>query len=322
MKKEINFSGIGFEVGQTVLDLSQSTKMARNYFPACRSDGLAFIDCGDVSFQNNKRPIKICSDNDLLKIEWNNYEQAYLKTLNLLKEKKPLLNWGGDHSIAISTVGAFADLFPDGFVIWIDAHADINLPNQSLSGNFHGMPLAVLLNLENIATENFKWLGKSLMPKNLIYIGLRDVDPFELSIIESLNIKSYFYSDIYNLGMRNIAKEILAITSGHPVHVSFDIDSIDPYFAPSTGVPVTNGLTPNELNTLGEQLLSHSNIKSIDIVEVNPVLGTEDQVDQTYLIAFNFLKSIFNNNFYQGESCDVMGKRIQGKYSTQMEWSL
>ena len=183
------------------------------------------------------------------------------------------------------------------------------------------MPLAVLLNLENIATDNFKWLGKSLMPEKIIYIGLRDVDPFELDIIESLNIKSYFYSDVCNLGITQIANEVSEITSGHPVHISFDIDSIDPYFAPSTGVPVNKGLTPNELNELGEKLSSQSNIRSIDIVEVNPVLGSEEQVDQTYLIAFNFLKSIFNN-VYQGESCDVMGKRNEREHSSKMEWNL
>jgi len=320
MKKEINFSGIGFEVGQTVLDLSQSTKMARNYFSVCKSEGLILLDRGDVAYQSNKEAIKICSDVDLVKIEWKNYKQAYLKTQNLLSEEKPLVNWGGDHSIAISTVGAFADIYPDGFVVWIDAHADINLPAHSLSGNFHGMPLAVLLNLENIATDNFKWLGKNLKPEKIIYIGLRDVDPFELNIIESLNIKSYFYSDVCNLGITQIANEISEITSGHPVHISFDIDSIDPYFAPSTGVPVNNGLTPNELNLLGEKLSGQSNIRSVDIVEVNPVLGSEEQVDQTYLIAFNFLKSIFNND--QGESCDVMGKRNEREHSSAMEWNL
>jgi arginase len=238
-----------------------------------------------------------------------------------LEDKTPLLNWGGDHSIALSTVGAFTYHYQDGYVIWIDAHADLNLPSKSLTGNFHGMPLAVLLNLEGIADKHFKWLKKTLDPKKLIYIGLRDLDAYELSIINSLQIKTYFNKDILKTGLDHIAQEISAQTHGHPLHISFDIDSIDPIFAPSTGVPVDYGLTPDDLNILSEKLFKNSIIPSMDIVEINPDLGTSVQVEQTYLIAFNFLKSIFKNN-YQGEFYDGMGKRDQGKHNSQMEWSL
>ncbi|MDD4975118.1 MAG: arginase family protein [Bacteriovorax sp.] len=321
MAKIINFSGISFEVGQSKLGLVQSSKNARKYFSILKEIGIDLFDHGDAITQVHQSPIKVYQETDLEKIEWDKYQQAYLKTIELLEEKTPLLNWGGDHSIALSTVGAFAYHYADGYVIWIDAHADLNLPSKSLTGNFHGMPLAILLNLEGIANEHFKWLRKTLNPKKLIYIGLRDIDPYELSIIDSLNIKTFFYKDILKNGIENIAKEISDITQGHPIHISFDIDSIDPIFAPSTGVPVDYGLTPDDLNILSEKLFKNSIIPSMDIVEINPSLGTNTQVEQTYLIAFNFLKSIFKNN-YQGEFYDGMGKRDQGKHSSQMEWSL
>ncbi|MBC7540223.1 MAG: arginase family protein [Bacteriovorax sp.] len=319
METLINFSGIGFEVGQSKRGLIHSTENARSFFPALRDIGLNFNDFGDVPAQDHNSQIKVFSESDLVKIEWEKYKHAYGKTLSLLNDTIPLLNWGGDHSIAISTVGAFSCQYPDGFVLWIDAHADLNLPRKSLTGNFHGMPLSVLLNLEGIATEHFKWLRNILDPKKLIYLGLRDVDSYELSIIESLGIKTFFYEDILNLGINNIAEEILKITNGYPLHISFDIDSIDPSFAPSTGVQVEKGLTPNDLNILGEQLSRNSRIQSIDIVEVNPSLGTTAQVDQTYLIAFNFLRSIFNNN-NSGGIYDGVGEGNQRKQFSEIEW--
>ena len=321
MIKKINFSGIGFEVGQSKRGLSHSSNHARNYFSLLNDDGLEVVDNGDVDTQFLEDQVKVFKEVDLNKIDWHKFEQAYNKTLHLLNQNIPLLNWGGDHGIALSTVGAFTSFYQDGYVIWIDAHADLNLPDKSISGNFHGMPLAVLINLENIASDHFKWIKKTLDPEKLIYVGLRDIDPFELSIINSLNIKTYSYKNVLKKGIKNVANEILELTQDHPIHVSFDIDSMDPIFAPSTGVPVDYGLTPEDLNILSEELLKKSLIRSIDIVEINPLLGTTTQVEQTYLIAFNFLKSIFKNN-YQGDFHDGMGKRIQRKHRSQMEWSL
>jgi arginase len=322
METLINFSGISFEIGQSKKGLALSTKNARSYFPLFKNMGVSFIDHDDIYQNDFNSQVKIFSETDLVKIDWVKYKHTYIKTLGLLKNKTPLLNWGGDHSISISTVGAFSYQYPDGYVLWIDAHADLNLPEKSFTGNLHGMPLAVLLNLNGIAGNHFKWLKKTLDPKKLIYLGLRDVDPFELNIIKELNIKSFFYQDVLKFGIQSIAKKILDITRDHPLHISFDIDSIDPNFAPSTGVPVRNGLTPTDLITLGAKLSQNSIIRSIDVVEINPTLGSSIQVDQTYLTAFTFLKSVFLNNNFQGEIYDGMGERNQRKYSSQMEWCL
>lgn len=308
MKTLINFSGIGFEVGQEKSGLALSSAEARKYFHYLKDLGLEFVDHGDALIPNVDKKIKIYSHLDMLNVDWKKYREVYLKTLGLLKNPYPLLNWGGDHSLSLATVSAFLSEHPEGYVVWIDAHADVNLPESSITGNLHGMPLALLLNLNNIASERLNWIASVLDPKKIIYVGLRDIDLFESETIERLGIKMFSYEDIQLLGMAAVAKEILALVNNHPIHISFDIDSVDPRFAPSTGVPVKYGLTPNDLDVLGEDLFKKSNVRSLDIVEINPELGSASQVDRTYRIAFNFLRSIFNYNV-QGEQNDCISER-------------
>lgn len=319
MKTLLNFSGMGFEVGQTKSGLSHSPDCARKYFSYLRDAGVEFIDQGDCHIPNLSEKVKIHNGQDLVKIQWQKYVDVYHKTQELLDKDYPLVNWGGDHSVALSTAGAFLSKYSDGYVIWIDAHADLNLPEFSESGNFHGMPLAVLLNLKGVATEHFSWLSHTLDPKKLIYVGLRDVDPFEKEMIQSLGIKSYDFEVIKLQGIQSVAKEILEITKDSSVHVSFDIDSVDPRFAPSTGVPVKGGLTPHDVDVLCTDLLQKSKVRSIDIVEINPELGTSKQVDRTFLMALNFLSSVFNSN-YLGDYYDCKGPGSDSEQFTQKSW--
>lgn len=301
--------------------LVSSPLSARNYFYILRNVGLNLVDRGDLFQEELSSRVKIFSESDLKKIQWNNYRLAYTKTISLLKENIPLISWGGDHSVAISTVGAFTHCFNDGYVVWIDAHADLNLPSKSLTGNLHGMPLAVLLNLEGIASYHFKWIRKALDPKKLIYLGLRDLDAFERNIIAELGIKAFYFEDIQREGIEVVAQQIAETIKDHPVHISFDIDSVDPQFAPSTGVPVEKGLRPHDLDLLGKSFFHNLNIRSVDVVEVNPLLGTGLEIDQTFITAFIFLKSIFTH-INPGDLYESMGKRDQAKRFDEMEWGL
>lgn len=318
MKKIINFSGLGFEIGQTQRGLISSAQSARDYFSILSNAGLSLVDRGDLTQEESPSRVKFFSEVDFKKIQWNKYQQAYSKTISLLTENTPLVNWGGDHSVALSSVGAFTHCYHEGYVIWIDAHADLNLPSKSLTGNLHGMPLAVLLNLEDIASFHFKWITKALDHKKLIYVGLRDLDPFEEKIISTLGITAFSYKDIQALGIKFVAEEIIKKVKNQPAHISFDIDSVDPVFAPSTGVPVQQGLTPYELDTMAKCFFQNINIRSVDVVEVNPLLGTKQDVDQTFITAFNFLKSIFT----QGDLYESMGTRDQAERFNEMEWRL
>lgn len=317
MKSVLNFSGIGLELGQMQRGLIASPLKAKEYFSILQNAGIAVIDRGTLSQNQFTSKAKFFNDSDLRKFQWSLFEEIYTKCSDLYNEEGILLNWGGDHSIAISTVGAFVRHFPDGHVLWIDAHADLNLPSYSLTGNLHGMPMSILLNLNNIAGHHFKWLMRSLNPEKLIYVGLRDLDPFEEETIERLGIKAYTRRRIRKWGAQNVFEEILHKVKNDPVHLSFDVDSVDPRIAPSTGVPVNDGLSEEDLRLMGEKF-SHLNIKSIDAVELNPSIGTALQIDQTFITTMQFLKTLLT---HPGGFDESMGQRLEADNSSQMEWS-
>ncbi len=318
LAKKINFSGFGFELGQMQRGLIASPEKARDYFSILSNAGIVIEDQGCITQYGPQTKMKFFSESDLKKINWDHYIEAYHKTFTLLNNESILLNWGGDHSIAIATVGAFVRNHLDGYVIWIDAHADLNLPSFSLTGNLHGMPMSILLNLNNVSSYNFKWLEQYLSPEKLIYIGLRDLDPFEEDIIQKLKIKNFTRRSIRKIGIENVINEICQIVNDSPVHISFDIDSVDPRVAPSTGVPVNDGLSLDELHLLAVRF-SEFNLQSVDMVELNPSLGTQLQVDQTFITAMNFLKNLFT---YPGGFYERMGKRIETDDTLKMEWSI
>lgn len=293
--KNVNFLGLEIELGQKHSGLAESANYLRSHFSTIEEMGVKLSDQGSITCENIN-PKRIYTQKQIELLNWTPYISAYKKIESLLKADEILLNWGGDHSVAISTVGAYCSHFPNGYVLWIDAHADMNLPDSSLTGNIHGMPLSILLNLNQIREKSFAWIKESLSFHKLIYLGLRDLDPFESAMIERFGIHRYTSKDVHDRGMKTIAMEILELIEGQPLHISFDIDSISPEFAPSTGVPVPNGLNGSDINLLGKFLGQHQNIRSIDIVEVNPRIGTEEQVLKTYSIALSFLLTTLKSN--------------------------
>lgn len=311
----LNFFGLGFELGQEQTGLAESHQFARSYFKALESQGLKISDAGSIDSAQQKFS-KLYAEEQILSINWNFHHKACEKISQLLKTSDPLLNWGGDHSVAISTVGAFCENYPEGYVVWIDAHADLNLPSSSLTGNLHGMPLSILLNLENIRKNYFPWIKHSLCPENLIYIGIRDLDPFELETIDKLKIKKFTSNDIKEMGMSTIAHEIRSLVHNKPLHISFDIDAVSPEFAYSTGLHVPNGLSFEDLVTLGFILSNHTQIKSMDVVEINPIIGSSLDIYQTYFTALTFVRAVFSPYyFFQGGIHDDTGTSDQALYT-------
>lgn len=317
LKTSIHFSGLGIELGQMHRGLKDSPEKALQYISILENAGIEVENQGVIVLAKHGRA-KFFNESDLKKIGWSHFEEAYHKTFSLLQSNKKLLNWGGDHSIALATVGAFVEAFPDGHVIWIDAHADLNLPSYSLTGNLHGMPMAMLLNLNNIARYNFSWIKSLLKPERIIYIGLRSLDPFEEETIEKLGITTFTRRRVRKWGIDNVLNEVIHKIGKNPVHISFDIDSVDPRIAPSTGVPVNDGLSEEELMKMSERFRSSLDIRSIDMVELNPLIGTSLQVDQTFITAMHFLKNLFA---HPGGYDESMGQRNQAKHTTQVEWA-
>jgi arginase len=182
---------------------------------------------------------------------------------------------GGDHSIAIGTLGGLARAHgAAGGVIWFDAHTDINSPATSPSGNVHGMPLAVALGLA--AEERFAspaWPLPMIDQEHTALVGVRSVDAGERARLAELGVTVFTMYDVDRLGMHMVVEQALDITSGAPfVHVSFDLDVLDPSAAPGVGTPVPGGITYREAHLAMELLAKRGSVGSLELVEVNPIL--------------------------------------------------
>lgn len=194
---------------------------------------------------------------------------------------------GGDHCLAMGSIRASASAFSDLTVIWFDAHADINTMETSPSGNIHGMPLAALLGLDGMkGAPGFEDNHFAcLTPDRIGYIALRDVDEGEKETIKRLGIKVAFdMKDLNEHGIVRLTEMILdEINPGrdHPIHLSFDVDGLDPLDAPATGTPVPGGVRLTEAVDMLRMIRGTGLLASMDLVEVNPSLGDDAAVAHT-----------------------------------------
>ena len=198
---------------------------------------------------------------------------------------------GGDHSVAIGSIGGMASVFGPGGVLWIDAHGDLNTPETTPSGNVHGMVLAAVLGLAGDAFATDAWPLPSIDPQRVALVGVRALDPGERQRIQELGIKVFTMSDVDRLGVERAIRESLAHIAGPGfVHVSLDLDVLDPEVAPGVGTPVRGGLSYREAH-LALELVSESGIAgSLEVVEVNPIL---DRENATALLAVELVASAF-----------------------------
>ena len=196
---------------------------------------------------------------------------------------------GGDHSIAIGTVAGTASAGPLG-VIWVDAHGDFNTPDTTPSGNIHGMPVAVLTGHGHPDLVNLGHAGAKVRPQDMVLIGIRDLDGHEQVELANSGINVYTMRDVDELGMATVARRALTRLNHVPrIHISFDMDAIDPTVAPGVGTPVPGGLTFREAHLLMEILAESHKIASLDVVEINPIL---DQGNRTAELAIELIASV------------------------------
>jgi len=192
---------------------------------------------------------------------------------------------GGDHSVAIGSLRGMASAAGGpGGAIWIDAHADINTPKTSVSGNVHGMPLAVALGMcaDDPRFASDRWPDRALDPAHTVIVAARDLDAAERVALRRDDAPRVFtMQEIDRRGIASVADEALEIASGAAfLHVSLDLDALDPRDAPGVGTPVRGGLNYREAHTLLE-ILATGKLTSVDIVEVNPVLDVRNQTAET-----------------------------------------
>lgn len=199
---------------------------------------------------------------------------------------------GGDHSISIGSVAGVSANHKRLGVIWFDAHGDMNTDETTPSGNIHGMPLAVNLGIGHSSLLNIGGFSPKLNPKNVVLVAARSVDSDEVRLIRESGIKVYSMAEIDRAGMGRVMEEAIAIASDGTdgIHLSLDLDALDPMFAPGVGTPVNGGVTYRESHLAMELLAASKKLISVDVVEVNPIL---DKENQTGLMAVELLESLF-----------------------------
>lgn len=284
-KENVTIIGFPMDLGadRRGVDMGPSALRIAGLQSKLESLGYLVNDSGDIKIEIMERQ-KI--RNPKLK-----YLDEIIKTSKLLADKvaKVLekgdfpLCLGGDHSMALGTISGIASYCKKRNlklgVIWIDAHSDMNTDETSPSGNIHGMPLASLMGLGNNELVNFLGFSPKLLPENCSLIGIRSIDEAEKANIKKLRVPVYTMNDIDKLGIHRIIAKVLKQyrEKVDHIHISFDVDSVDPSIAPGVGTPVSGGLSYREAHLLMETIAECGCMSSLEIAEVNPILDHKNQ---------------------------------------------
>lgn len=253
-------------------------------------------DYGNVKCHDFEETIRV--NNDFGNNPKLRYLEHVVETANLLKQRMataiddhcfPLV-LGGDHSISIGTMAGLQKMTHGKTgTIWVDAHADFNTPETTISGNIHGMPFAVHTNRGD---PRLTGIGPSpnLIENKSVLIGARDIDPLEAETLKNSDVHVFTMSDIDEMGFAAVARKAIALATEDVdyFHVSFDIDALDPKEAPGTGTPVPGGLTYREAHLLMELVYKSQKLTSMEMVEVNPTL---DKKNNTAELAVGLISS-------------------------------
>ncbi|KAM9837500.1 arginase-1 [Aulostomus maculatus] len=264
-----------------------------------RSRGCAVKDYGNLSFE------EVVSDEPVGKVKCvravGSANRRLSEAVRAVKtDGHTTVMLGGDHSLAIGSIHGHAAAVGELSVVWVDAHADINTPLTSPTGNIHGQSMSYLLHeLQSKipVLPNFSWMKSCVSAKDVVYVGLRDVDPEEHYILKLLGVKVFSMSEVDRLGVARVMEETcdyLSDTVKKPIHLSYDIDAIDPSVTPATGTPVVGGLTYREGVYIAEHLCQTGLLSAVDLVEVNPLRGrTDEDVQSTARTAVDLLLGCF-----------------------------
>ena len=286
--KIVNLIGFPMDLGadRRGVDMGPSALRIAGLPERLQNLGYKIIDDGDIIIQIKEKQ-KV--ENPKLK-----YLDEILKTSRILAQKveKSLsqnhfpLCIGGDHSMAIGTIAGISSYCIKNKlklgVIWIDAHADMNTDETTPSGNIHGMPLATSLGLGNEKLVKFYGFSPKLKPENTALIGVRSIDEFEKKNIKQMNLSVYTMSDVDKFGIHRIIARVLKQFQEKVdhIHVSFDLDGVDPALAPGVGTPVPGGLNFRESHLLMESIAECGCMSSLEVTEVNPILDDKNKSAQ------------------------------------------
>jgi len=216
-------------------------------------------------------------------------EQVARLVARAVEEKQLPLVLGGDHSVALGTLGGLASARGPGGVLWIDAHGDLNRPETTPSGNVHGMPLAAALNVAGREFASDAWPLPAVEADRVALVGIRALDGGERQLLRELGVRVFTMSEIDRIGMEAVMREALDVIQGPGfVHVSLDMDALEPEIAPGVGTPARGGLSYREAHLAMELVAECELVESLEVVEVNPIL---DRVNATAELAVELVAS-------------------------------
>lgn len=283
MKKTVRIIGIPMDLGQNRrgVDMGPSALRYAGLQSKLESLGLDLYDEGNVHVPNPEELAAAGPERRLQAVS-QTCQNIYAIGVKCVSRDDFALFLGGDHSLSIgsvaASVGATKSEAKTLGLIWIDAHADFNTPATSPSGNIHGMPVAALTGEGHSQLVNVGFPGRKVAAQNIVQIGLRDLDPQERERLATSGLNLFTMRHVDEIGLATVAEQtlrILAHTSR--IHVSLDMDSLDPAEAPGVGTPVPGGLTYREAHLLMEILGESDRICALDVVEINPILDNSNQ---------------------------------------------
>ncbi|AYV68909.1 arginase [Niallia circulans] len=292
--RKLTIIGMPMDLGQMRrgVDMGPSAIRYAGVFERLSKLFSSIEDWGDISVgrpetiidvQSNLRNLHLIAEKNLMLAEMVD---------KIIQSKSFPLILGGDHSIAIGTLAGVSKHYTNLGVIWYDAHGDLNTAETSPSGNIHGMPLAVSLGYGHELLTNILGASPKIKPEHVVIIGARSLDEGERRLIKELGIKVFTMHEIDRLGMTKVMESTIDYlkekTDG--VHLSLDLDGLDPNDAPGVGTPVPGGISYRESHLAMEMLAESGLITSAEFVEVNPIL---DERNKTALLAVALMGSLF-----------------------------
>lgn len=291
---KLSIIGVPMDLGQTRrgVDMGPSAIRYAGVIERIENIGYSVEDKGNIEIALAER---VHSDENTnlknLKAVADTSERLAQTVSNVITNKRFPLVLGGDHSIAIGTLAGVSRHYKNLGVIWYDAHGDLNTADTSPSGNIHGMPLAASIGIGDDALTRIGGYTPKVKPENIVIIGARSLDEGEKELIKEKGIKVYTMHEIDRMGMTKVMEETILYlrdkTDG--VHLSLDLDGLDPHDAPGVGTPVIGGISYRESHLAMEMLAESQLITSAEFVEVNPIL---DERNKTATVAVALMGSL------------------------------
>ena len=273
----------GVDIGTSAIRYAEITERLRNLGHSVKDMGNLVIPPPELQPQGH---LKLKYLEPIVRVS---KELSTIVTSILQEGDFPLI-LGGDHSIALGSVWGVANVHKNVGVIWVDAHADFNTDQSTPSGNIHGMILAALAGIGHSSLTTLGGWQPKIHAETIVIVGARDLDPAEQDLLHAHSIHVFTMSEIDQLGISEIMHQAIAIAGqqNDGIHLSLDMDALDPKEAPGVGTPVRGGLTYREAHLAMELIADSRQLVSMDVVEVNPIL---DRENATALLAVELVLS-------------------------------